>query len=869
MPLLKRKRVPPVDTPTYDSTKKESKESAKPIWQCEATGKSGLTYMEALKSEKEEKDRTGNKLSLELQKRVLLHIQFQTLRLDALVDDTYKYFVNRYIPGELVQCTWDDNIAYHGKVLEVTGDEGDQYKVQLVDEESLGIEDMIKVLPKDKIKRDRFAFSKNFLKKFIKEHAIKDTYIGAPWNIKPETAEKFNIDTTLPEHLYEARNTAYAKSRKKRTAMDAALNDTSDSKKPSTVDPRKLEQALRYPIEDLNIPTYRRDPSGFGKIIDMTPGTEEANNTVPNPTGNMPLHPKSTHNTTVPEDCYGSFLMIWSFLSVFAHPLKLSPFTLDDFESALQYKQSSILMRECNVALLNAIIKQRDRLKKESQGNGSTAVAAAMSLYGSGYEASRSTSSSAYQETLRRFASEDTIDENHIWRFRPPIKHRDTNPDRGCGSPEIEAISRDWDHGTVDTEEEREGWEDILIGFLNQLAPLEMLEDIDRILASIVLFPECTLEDRENAYASLNLRDKVKIFELLISVANESYIIKSYMDECQEQMTELRKQKIELSRERKRINAERRELEDKQNEENNQIKEEQDEISDSDNDSVTSDNEDSALLRAQRQQEHLTRHESRQEAMRRRQAEREEREAKRVKLHHLQREEARARNLEQKTRNETRKRLDDEERMLHKKEEQVERELRKYNTHRIKPLGRDKFYNRYYYLDDVGGTLLHGSGRLFVQCPSDTDLIIIQERDHIESLDTKVNAPCGRGGGTNFVSQLLKGQGFEKESEYMEQRLKILNGEQVENPVQSWWHVYDNPEQLDELLLWLNPKGIREYRLKRELEKYHQNLVAGMKKRLTDQANTSKNEVFRRATRNKSTTTFAPGSWLAYTNKLA
>lgn len=41
---------------------------------------------------------------------------------------------------------------YHGKVLEVTGDEGDQYKVQLVDEESLGIEDMIKVLPKDKIK---------------------------------------------------------------------------------------------------------------------------------------------------------------------------------------------------------------------------------------------------------------------------------------------------------------------------------------------------------------------------------------------------------------------------------------------------------------------------------------------------------------------------------------------------------------------------------------------------------------------------------------------------------------------------------------------------------------------------------------------
>lgn len=139
MPLLKRKRVPPIETPKYDPAKKESKETLvwyspltqeiftdysypfslyiytysvshicvkrisiiytcyypwphtlfyreylkrtslykKPIWQCEATGKQNLTYMEALKSEREEKERTGNKLSLELQKQVLLHIQFR------------------------------------------------------------------------------------------------------------------------------------------------------------------------------------------------------------------------------------------------------------------------------------------------------------------------------------------------------------------------------------------------------------------------------------------------------------------------------------------------------------------------------------------------------------------------------------------------------------------------------------------------------------------------------------------------------------------------------------------------------------------------------------------------------------------------
>lgn len=205
-------------------------------------------------------------------------------------------------------------------------------------------------------------------------------------------------------------------------------------------------------------------------------------------------------------------------------------------------------------------------------------------------------------------------------------------------------------------------------------------------------------------------------------------------------------------------------------------------------------------LKAQRKAEQLSRHESRQAVMKRRQAEREEREAKRLKLHHLQREEARVRNQEQKLRNEARKRLDEDERVMHKKEEQVERDMRKYSNHRIKPLGRDKFYNRYYYLDDIGGTLLHGSGKLFVQCPSDTDLINLQERDHIESLDTSVTQPCGRGGGVKFVCQLLKEQGMSKEAEYMQKRLEYLNrkdkDESSVESVNEWWHSYDDPEDV-------------------------------------------------------------------------
>lgn len=49
----------------------------KPIWQCESTGKSNLTYKQALDSEKVEKEKVQDKLPEQLQKRVLLHIQFR------------------------------------------------------------------------------------------------------------------------------------------------------------------------------------------------------------------------------------------------------------------------------------------------------------------------------------------------------------------------------------------------------------------------------------------------------------------------------------------------------------------------------------------------------------------------------------------------------------------------------------------------------------------------------------------------------------------------------------------------------------------------------------------------------------------------
>ncbi|KAF7732000.1 hypothetical protein EC973_007105 [Apophysomyces ossiformis] len=909
MPLLKRKRYPLVQPPPYDPTKKESMERQvwysgvsheiyedyatylqrqslyrRPIWQCESTGRSNLTFKQAMESERVEKERVQDKLPEQLRKRVLERAQFQTTRLDAVVDDVYNYFLERYTPGEIVSCMWDDGIMYNARILDVYPANEDKkangsktstsiemkYKVQLIDEFSEGIEDCIKTAEKSDLKRDRLAYSKNLLKKFIRECTTRDSYIGAPWLINPLVAEKYNIDTTLPYELQEAKDNVHLRTRRKKP-LDVPVKKGALQLK--DVDARKLEASLKYPMEDLDLPAYRRNPSGLGPIIDMTPRTEDSKKPIPNPTGGLPVRVRPSGENTVPAECFGSFLMVWCFLSVFARSLDLYPFGLDEFENALRHNSSEIksqILIESNVCLLNAIIKQRRKSKVHS--NGALAAGGNLALlepvYGSGYQSSRSTTpvfSTIKREesgSASQYTSGDEQEETAgEWFSQTSVMRRSSLMERGCGSEEVCNIGHNWDARPIRPENDRAGWEDILIGCINHLAPLEQVPDFDRILSHLIPRADSTLEDREEAYLTLSLKDKIKIFELLVSAVNECSFIKEYMEECQDQMTELRKQKIELSRERKRIYAARIELEKSADEAANSKSKSEvaATTTDSENELNESDSEDIETL--QRHVEHASRHESRQAILKRKQAEREEREAKRIKMHHRQREEARVRTQEQRARTEARKKLDEEERQLHRKEEQVERDMRRYSTLRIKPLGRDKFFNRYFYLDNIGGGSTHGSGRLYIQSPSEIDLMTLRGREEPESVNSEAALPCGRGGGISFVCELMRGQGLEEESRFLEQRISDTTDTCV---AQEWWETYQYPEELENLMDWLNPKGVREYRLKRELEKHMHSLITGMKKRVSEQnASKAAAELPRRTTRSKTVPQIPTGSWLA------
>ncbi|KAI9265050.1 ATP-utilizing chromatin assembly and remodelling N-terminal-domain-containing protein [Phascolomyces articulosus] len=977
MPLLKRKAFPLLDPPTFDPQVKDRQVWVSPItseiftdyetyvkryslyrqrlWQCEVTGRSGLTFREALESERTETDRVKEKLPDELQKRVLQRAQFQTGRLDGVVDDVHDYYIDRFDSGDIVTCRWTDGVKYNARVLRVVSDNvqlnhngpkangkvtngvstqhaitngqisDPRFLVELLDDDNTGLDDTQTIVEKETLKRDRLDFSKNLLKKFLRENLKKESYNGAPWVVKASIAEKFGIETKLPKHLQEIKDKVDAKSRRRRLRDAPPLGVSADSsdnpfakdklklkgtsqqqqqkdkqssqvhhskldpKKVAIEDARRMEAAIKYPIEDLDIPAYRRQPSGEGPIIDMKPDANNNNkkgSTIPNPTGGMPLCPTPSQQQSVPSDTLGSLLMVWTFLSVFAKSLGLYPFPLDDFESALRHTSNdfkSDILIESNVCLLNAIIKERQKSKSSSAAaSASMTLSVNSNTHLSAPSSLRGTPAPSPSRQASVVVSEDDTEETEV------ITSEGDQQVFGAvwTNPHIYEIGRAWDAKLIPLGNDREGWEDILIGCIHDITPPAKASQIDSIFNSLVPDEDSTLEEREEAYLRLSLKEKVFMLEMLVGIVNQCAFIKEFMEECQDQMTELRKQKIDLSRERKRIHAERQELErrieesERENESDSELSESGGETGDEENIDRTPPQQDSSSSATS------SRSESRQALLKRKQMEREEREAKRIKLYHQQREEARARSQILKARSMARRKLDEEERQLHKKEEQMEHNMRRYNTLRIRPLGRDKFYNRYLYLDNIGGGATHGAGRLFVQSPSDVDFTLLRERNDAttytgssssyasnNSTTTTITPPCGHGGGVSFVSALMQAQGFNKEAEFMEKRIQSMQDMESNRAAttlqpEEWWRCYDNPEDIDNLLAWLNPKGEREHKLKKELHKQQHNLMLGMKKRITEHNNASKQEATRRTTR-KSTTNGPVGSWQAYVNKFA
>ncbi|KAI8370192.1 hypothetical protein BD560DRAFT_119456 [Blakeslea trispora] len=861
---------------------------------------------------------------------MLNRVQFQTVRLDELVDDVYYYFDQNYVMDEIVHCRMngytyvarivdllpgrvvvqlenrtDQSTPPNSETQNTPRDESEdnatiprqpngrlrfpdaflhptpqsphvqqessepaenhmveerQYKVQLLNEVGQPLEDCRRIVLEHQLDRDRHVFNRMNVQSFIRECAYKEAYFNAPWLIKPSLAVTYGIDTTLPHHLQHLHDqfcpqssrkrkmtpfkTAVEREAEKRARRQESLLQKAKLKeeKDRLREERRKQAAIKYPIEDLDLPIYRKDPNLNWALVDMHPQKYDAKegSIIPYPSGGRSERPKPHHDFPIPPDLFDIFLSIWAFLTVFSEPLKLTAYSIDDFERALfhdTHQPKATVLVEYNACLLNVIISERKEDTANELINGELMEAYVESLEEDmeeneneeDEEEATENETEKQRNTRKRSLREGSTQSSVGQQKKPSVLPR---VERGWRDKEHLKFAQKWDHKELRANYDRRGWETTLIGCLNDVATPEILPNVDELLQHLVPKMSSSAADREKQYPTLSVKQKLDILSFLIDVVNESTLIKNYMDYCQDQLSEFRKQKVELNKESKILAIKRSEMDKRDKAEKfEELSEEEQSEGDDSSSSEHSEDEEEGDLESDSSDTRLAnrekRHQSRQEKLRQKQLEREEQEKQRKRQYAEQREVAKAKNHEQRIKANERRKLEEEERNLKKKEENIERSMRRYMTLRIRPLGKDRFNNRYFYLDNVGVSNTHGSGRLYVHSPSDGDILLMMERD---SQTNPPEQPWGYGGGRWFIKKLMHEQGLVEESDWLEQRMDELNTDPSKE-YHGWWKYYSKPEEIEQLLGWLNPKGIRENKLKNELIKQQPYIIESITKR--------------------------------------
>ncbi|CCF49285.1 hypothetical protein NDA14_004619 [Ustilago hordei] len=731
----------------------------------------------------------------------------------------------------------------------------------------------------EKLSRDRLAFSKTILRKYLRDCILRAANIGAEWRVKEWLAIKYGIPLEPTDEISqknEALKDAKLSKRKKYLLTDGEESSASShkkikgegGKKLSAAAQRKADEAekaaikkakeeerlrkknLKYPIEDLEL-----DPITKRELMAKIPNEPLARRK------ERPIPGRGEHALPVPAKLFEQFITTYYFLISHGKPLLLSPFTLDDYEQALEHKLSDpscALINEIHRTLINLIVRD----------GGSSLVA-----NGSALAATLDASAPASVDGDEEEENDDAASEaaSDVDELDPSPNGTHPNGISHNNSAEAEAItslleaareiSKGWSTLTIRPDNRRERWENSLIGLIAARATPESLPRMIGILSHLTAVEHADgcvdgewvaelYDSSAQRYPLLGLKDKLQIIYFLCEQAVGAKVIKSFYEECEAQVTELRKEKIEVSREKKRLAEAREEFEGKNKDEDEEEgekeegegeegeeegeDEEEEEEEEEEEDELVSDSEPDT--RSAREDSSFSDRSttgggrgsaSRQEILRQKAIEKRAQEAA-LRIEQAKAREAhKAKRAENKILTAQRKKLDDEEAKLVKRDEAIEREFRRLlHASRMTPLGRDRFGDKYWWFDGVGScSLIQGNekstyqtGRLFVQAASEAEtLLLIPEEER-----PKPTNPYALLFHQPITPSLISSR---KESELGGERGILQPGE---------WGVYSEPERIEELLSWLRTKGHRELHLKNQLLKFKYYMENGMRKRNND-----------------------------------
>lgn len=150
----------------------------------------------------------------------------------------------------------------------------------------------------------------------------------------------------------------------------------------------------------------------------------------------------------------------------------------------------------------------------------------------------------------------------------------------------------------------------------------------------------------------------------------------------------------------------------------------------------------------------------------------------------------------------------------------LDNDLREANCQRTKVLGRDRFCNRYYWFERNGMPFAglpnsstsdrgYANGRIWVQGPDDLERVGYLE------LPPKDAAKY----------EEVYGVGIPERREIEEGPTRLFDSHQ--------WGCYDDPDALDQLIGWLDDRGVRERGLRKELQNWREKITEYMLKMKT------------------------------------
>lgn len=559
----------------------------------------------------------------------------------------------------------------------------------------------------------------------------------------------------------------------------------------------------KYPIEDMDLAPDENSQRPPIKFLNERPPK------------------KAKHDESLLKmESVGLLLETWTTLNVYCEVFQLDSFTFDDLVQAmgLQSPDECELLVEIHCAILKRLVNG------ENDQNGSIQISLPDFPDDEDDEEEDDSEDSSRDETPTPEPEETfrRTTRSSLAKQAAPPRSRSATADVKVHRAGEMFTGYTWLQRLRKRDFKDGGWQMILVGLLYQLSAKPQLQaDCDLILAFLApLDGDPIQETVQTQYADMSINLRMKALQIITMLTLETKTMRLYLEQSAAQMTEYRKEKIDYQRSRKahieelrRLHDERKALAPEQKSPTPPPELKKDMNGDVDViaevvDSEAADSEDEEPLPSR------TLRRANDRALERKRKREEEQERK-------ERAEAAKQAKGTKAYQKVLKRIEDEQKKIRDEEDRIvdlDTKLRQNDRPRMRALGRDRFWNRYFWfernampfegsLDSSTADAGYANGRLWVQGPDATEW-----EGYIE-----VPQPQQEQYRKNFgVTPLQR-----KERE--EGNSCVYNAYE--------WGFYDDPEALDQLIGWLDQRGVRELKLRKELQAQRDFIVQYMERR--------------------------------------